>query len=88
MIQLAWIYVTTIIPMSKTILGGFGDVSLIKVGTKLLLILTANLFSSSSSNPLANLYMRSHQHNQYYFSVLANLRVEIFEFLEAGLVVV
>jgi hypothetical protein len=80
--------VTTIIPMSKTILEGFGDVLLIKVGTKVLSILTANLFSSSLSNPLVNLYMRSHQHNEYYFSVLANLRVEVFELLGAGLAVV
>jgi hypothetical protein len=80
--------VTTIIPMSKTILEGFGDVLLIKVGTKVLSILTANLFSSSLSNPLVNLYMRSHQHNEYYFSVLANLRVEVFELLRAGLAVV
>ena len=77
----------TIIPMSKTILEGFGDVLLIKVGTKVLSILTANLFSSSLSNPLVNLYMRSHQHNEYYFSVLANLRVEVFELLRAGLAV-
>jgi hypothetical protein len=88
MIQLAWSYATTIIPMSKTILEGFGDVLLIKVGTKVLSILTANLFSSSLSNPLVNLYMRSHQHNEYYFSVLANLRVEVFELLGAGLAVV
>jgi hypothetical protein len=80
--------VTTIIPMSKTILEGFGDVLLIKVGTKVLSILTANLFSSSLSNPLVNLYMRSHQHHEYYFSVLANLRVEVFELLGAGLAVV
>jgi hypothetical protein len=80
--------VITIIPMSKTILEGFGDVLLIKVGTKVLSILTANLFSSSLSNPLVNLYMRSHQHNEYYFSVLANLRVEVFELLRAGLAVV
>jgi hypothetical protein len=64
------------------------DVLLIKVGTKVLSILTANLFSSSLSNPLVNLYMRSHQHNEYYFSVLANLRVEVFELLRAGLAVV
>jgi hypothetical protein len=63
------------------------DVLLIKVGTKVLSILTANLFSSSLSNPLVNLYMRSHQHNEYYFSVLANLRVEVFELLRAGLAV-
>jgi hypothetical protein len=80
--------VTTIIPMSKTILGGFGDVSLIKVGTKVSSILTANLFSSNLSNPLANLYMRPHQHNEYYFSVLADLCAEVFELLGAGLVVV
>ena len=79
---------TTIIPMSKTILEGFGDVLLIKVGTKVLSILTANLFSSSLSNPLVNLYMRSHQHNEYYFSVLANLRAKVFELLGAGLAVV